>query len=133
MPISSPALPSPLDRLGVALSGLCLVHCLALPVLISLMPALSFWLPTTSWMHPVLIAVALPVTGTALWAGYRRHGQPAPPLLGAMGLLLLILGALAATQALDSGLTVTGGLAIALAHLRNWRALHGAHDHAPVR
>ena len=116
--------PSWLDRWGIFISSICLIHCLALPVVIALLPAASSILPPDNWVHPVLIGLALPVTGFALMRGYLIHREWRAPLLGAVGLALIGAGVL-----LDAvpaaAVTVVGGLLVAAAHVTNWRA-HGA-------
>lgn len=104
-------------------SSLCLVHCLALPLVIAALPALGNVLPGDFVVHLSLILVALPLTGFALWRGSRAHGQRTPLLLGLFGLLLVgaavPLTSLVVAEVL---LTVVGGLIVVTAHLLNWRA-----------
>src|SRR3546814_4374057 len=48
---------SRLDRWGIVISSACLAHCLALPFVIALLPAIASSLPPDSWIHPVLIGL----------------------------------------------------------------------------
>lgn len=52
------------DAIGIGLSGLCLIHCLALPVLLSLGPALV-WMEN-EWVHLGLAGLALLATLNAM-------------------------------------------------------------------
>jgi hypothetical protein len=120
-----------IDLSGVSLSGLCLAHCLALPVAASLMPALSAWMHA-DWVHAAFAGIATPVTALALWSA-RRRGVPMLLIaMAVLGLALLILGA---TEWLgprsDVPLTICGGLTLASAHLWNWRR-QGRHEPHPV-
>ena len=45
------------DTLGICLSGLCVVHCLGIPILIALSPALG-WMEQ-EWVHLLLACLAL--------------------------------------------------------------------------
>ena len=112
-----------LDRLAIGLSALCLVHCLALPVALLFVPALeAVVLGTESPFHWVLLGLALPVSGYALWHGYRHHGYRNPLLLGAAGLLVMLLAvAHVLSERLETPLTVVGVLALLAAHLGNIR------------
>jgi len=116
-----------LDRMGIVISSICLVHCLALPLLIALLPVVASALPADGWVHPLLIGLALPVTGLALWRGYRRHRRIVPTSLGIAGLGLIAL-ALAAEGWGEALLTVGGGVLVSLAHILNWRS-HSPHHH----
>ncbi|MFT4257053.1 MAG: MerC domain-containing protein [Pseudoxanthomonas sp.] len=111
----------PFDFAAIGLSALCLVHCLALPVLAALLPALSVW-AEAEWVHLVFVAVAIPLTGTALHRAHRRRRLPAPLVaLALLGLSGLLLGALGwPTHELEVPLTVTGALLLAGVHVWNW-------------
>ncbi len=122
MPASNPARAG--DALAIGLSGLCLVHCLAVPVLASLLPMLGAW-AEAAWVHWAFAATAAPVS---LWALTRPHAagpSRSALILASAGLLLLIGGAAAGHDA-ETPLTVTGSLLLAAAHLLNWRRRGGA-------
>ncbi|MDV3516301.1 MerC domain-containing protein [Stenotrophomonas sp. C1657] len=112
-----------LDAGAVALSSLCLLHCLALPLLAAALPLFGVW-AEAEWVHLVFVAIALPITGLALWRAERRQPLPALAWLSAgMGLALLMAGALAVpSHAWETPLTVTGSLLLAATHL--WNAQH---------
>lgn len=50
---------------------LCALHCLATPLLVSLLPALHAGEAAEPW----LFSAALPLVGAALWSELRAHGQ----------------------------------------------------------
>jgi hypothetical protein len=126
-----PDLPlSRVDRLGMVVSSLCLIHCLALPLIIAVLPALAGTLPSDAMVHSTLILIALPVTGYALLRGYRTHRRARPLLIGAAG-MLLVAAALFVGPFLyaEQALTILGGLLVTGAHLINWRSAgHHAGD-----
>jgi hypothetical protein len=115
-----------LDKLAVGLSVLCLVHCLALPVALLLMPGLgSLVVGTESPFHWVLLGLALPVSGYALWHGYRHHGRRLVLVLGMLGLALMFVAVSHVVSArLETSLTVVGVLMLLCAHLSNIRQMH---------
>ena len=49
-----------LDAGAVALSSLCLLHCLALPLLAAALPLFGVW-AEAEWVHLVFVAIALPL------------------------------------------------------------------------
>lgn len=114
-----------LDKAAVALSGLCLVHCLALPLMIALFPVFGFTVVEHTTFHQIILIVVVPTTVLALGAGYRSHRRWSVPILGALGIAALVIAAFAvhavATELLERGVTIAGGLFIAAAHIQNFR------------
>lgn len=108
------------DRFGVGLSALCMVHCLGLPVVALLTPALA--LPESHAFHIGLLALVAPIALIALALGFRRHRAWGPVSIGAVGLGLLILAVSPGLPGLaEKGLTLLGGLFLVTAHLLNSR------------
>lgn len=116
---------SKLDRTGLLLSVMCLVHCAALPLSVVLLPtAAGLLLDHSSAFHWLLLGFALPVSGFALWLGSRRHRRPGALALGLAGLVAMLLGVshVVSNQA-EIPLTIGGSIAVAAAHLWNLRQL----------
>lgn len=110
-----------LDSAGMAASATCLAHCLLLPLLFALFPAVSSLLRVPEEVHVGAFLFAVPASGWAMLRGYRRHGTLLPVLLGVAGLTTLGFGALAGFRwMVETGLTVAGSLVLAGAHLLNW-------------
>jgi len=108
------------DWAAISASGLCLVHCLALPLVIATLPSIGGAVAgsTTHW---VLLAFALPVS---LWV-LTRDPWPeglVPLAFGAAGLALMAFG-VAFYEGLiaERGLTVAGVSLVAAAHFIRWR------------
>jgi hypothetical protein len=114
-----------LDASAVGLSGLCLAHCLALPVAAAFLPVLGTW-AEAEWVHLAFLVAAVPISITAL---ARSGGWRAPVVLGLalIGIGLLMSGALFANEGAELAMTVAGGLALATAHTLNWRRLGHRH------
>lgn len=110
------------DGAAIAASAVCLVHCLVLPVLIILLPTLTAFLTLPEEFHKAALAIAVPVSALALWTGYRRHRAIKAALVVLPGLLLMVVGALAApSDTAETVLTVVGAVLLAIGHARNWR------------
>lgn len=125
---------SVLDTVAVGLSGLCLVHCLALPLLIALFPLVgaSFSLIDHTTFHQLILVAVIPTSALALGSGYRRHRHKPAALLGIAGVAALVFAAFALhafhAHHLETWVTVAGGLTLALAHVSNFRRCRHA-DH----
>jgi len=125
------------DLLGITLSLTCLVHCLALPLLILLAPALGTWIAMPEWVHAAILMLALPAATFAMKDGWRRHGRALPAMLAATGVGFLAAGlaahegwlALPDPESTDRLLTSLGAVALVTAHLLNWRWRHDFREH----
>ncbi len=116
---------SRLDLYAATLSALCLIHCLALPLLASLLP-LAGQLSENELIHRVLALLAAPAT---LWIGWKSRLNRAlrPFIVAALpGLGLLLAGAFVhALEAHEQAVTVAGAVLLATAHLWRWMRLRG--------
>ena len=126
-----------LDLSAIGLSGLCLVHCLLLPVGALLLPALSAW-THSEWVHVVFVLIAAPLSAIALLQA-GEHRAPLPILaLATIGLVALAAGVFGwPSRNAEEVVTVIGSLCLAAAHLANWRRLAAetaqTHSHGPHR
>lgn len=110
------------DAVAIGLSGLCLAHCLVLPLAASVLPLLGAW-AEAEWVHWAFVGLAAPVSFWTLMRAARTHGLGTTTLsLAILGLALLIAGAAGyPDHDQETAVTVTGGLTLAAAHLLNWR------------
>jgi len=98
-----------------------MVHCLALPLVLALLPVLAGTLVEGEGFHLLVLALALPTSAFGLWASRAPGSGNGPLLAGVAGLILLAL-ALLAGEAAERGITFLGSLLLAGAHVANWRA-----------
>ncbi len=123
-----------LDKTAVALSGICLVHCLALPLAITLFPLLGTTLIDHDTFHHLILFVVLPTTAVALAVGYRHHRSLWIAALGFLGVGALVFAAFAVHalhgESLERWVTVAGGITLALAHIGNFRLCRHTHSGA---
>ena len=112
-----------LDQVAVTLSGLCLVHCLALPFAIAVLPFLGQF--SDDHLHAQMLIMVIPVSVIALALGFRRHRHLGVVIAGTISLALVITGGTLAHQyyglLADRILTIAGSLALAITHYRNFR------------
>lgn len=116
-----------LDRMELTsggLSGLCLVHCVALPALSVLLPGAGF--AASEAVHIVLLALAVPLAAAVLTGGRRHHEARWPMVAGLGGLALMALALFAPTELMERGVAGAGGVALFAAHIGNWRLRHAA-------
>jgi hypothetical protein len=112
------------DRLAIALSGLCAVHCVASAVFLAVMASVGAALLNPLW-HEIGLSFAILFGVVALGRGFMSHGYAAPLFVGSFGLGMM---AGAITLPHDGGMetifTVIGVALLALGHDLNRRAAH---------
>jgi len=112
-----------LDRAAIMLSGLCMLHCLALPIVLIAVPMLE---PIVSGhFHLQMLAIVVPVSTVAFAIGLLRHRHPGMLAWGVVGMLLLLIGGTWAHNEVgivaDRAFTISGALILAAAHYTNSR------------
>lgn len=112
------------DKLGIAGSGLCLLHCLAMPVLVGILPGLGLNFLADEIVHQVLAFLLIGLAALAFIPGYRRHRDRRVPVLMAigLGLILFAIWGEAAVDLHGKGeimLSVAGSLFLITAHFLN--------------
>lgn len=79
------------DLWGIIISAACVLHCMAIPMIILIFPAVGLELfPREDMTHAVLLAFILGVAGLAFISGYRVHGRWQPVVWLIAGLVLVI-------------------------------------------
>ena len=116
-----------LDKFGVLLSGICILHCLITPVLITLLPVitLSSFIEELLF-HQLMLWLVLPTSCIALFIGCRKHRDFNIVITGILGMCILIFVAfwghdfLGETQ--ERIASSVGGIVVAISHVLNYRA-----------
>jgi hypothetical protein len=117
-----------IDIAGLFTSGLCAIHCLALPLLFSL----GFF---TSLTHSVahhsieliVYGITLIFASTAVINGWRKHANAQPLILFGLGFSLVTCGLLMDSN-IGHVIMATGGLFIAFGHFLNYSLLRRLHS-----
>ena len=118
-----PSIRGRLDRAGMVLSGLCVLHCLASILIVSALGIGGEFLLAPE-IHRFGLAVALVIAAVAIGWGAITHRRAAPFVTAMMGLTFMG-GALAMPHgAGEVVLTVIGVALVSLGHLLNLRHAH---------
>ena len=112
-----------LDRIGVFASTACFLHCLATPIVLSLLSVYAHFLPSEERTHRIL-AVFITIIGVlALLTGYRKHGKASVLILMGFGLLFVCSGAFFGDRLpshwMEVLITLAGSSFLILAHRIN--------------
>lgn len=82
-----------LDRLAVGMSTVCALHCLILPLMLVLVPALGASFLGDAAFHRTLLLLVIPSSLLAVTLGCLRHRDARVWLLAVAGLLVMVLAA----------------------------------------
>jgi hypothetical protein len=119
------------DAIGVVVSAACILHCIAVPLLLGLLPALGLGFLAKDGFHQILAVVVLLVAAVAFVPGYRLHKKNGVLVFGLSGVVLL--GGAAFYPDLPTGveaiITSSGGALLVTAHILNRRAANHTHPH----
>lgn len=112
-----------LDRAGIWLSSLCLLHCLATIILVSALGVGGQFLLAPE-IHRYGLVIALVIAAVAIGWGALRHRKAAPFVTAMMGLTFMG-GALAVPHGLEEAiLTIIGVALVSTGHILNLRHSH---------
>jgi hypothetical protein len=116
---------SRLDRVAMALSGICVVHCVLTAVLLALVSAAGGILGSPI-VHEVGLSLAMILGAIALGRGLREHGFLLPSLVGAVGLAVMGYALTLREGHFEPVYTVAGVMILALGHRLNLMASQSA-------
>lgn len=117
------------DRVGAGASLLCAIHCAALPFVLVMLPVIGLGFLANDLFEIGFVVLASVLAMVVLTRGFRRHQQPLPLTLAAIGIALLVLGVgdvVSHSLLVHSGLVTVGGLSLASAHFFNSRSCRRA-------
>lgn len=113
------------DKFAVSASTICAVHCIGLPFLLSVFPAVGSTLFGEESFHVWLLWGLVPLSAFSLSLGCKKHRNFSVLLKGILGVCVLIFTALAGHEMLGESseryTTLLGAGLLALAHLRNYK------------
>ena len=108
------------DKIAVFLSGLCLVHCFALPVIMLLTGFSILGEAHSEWVHAVLMVPILLLACYSLPKGWKRSGARRLIYCAIIGVYALLL-ALVLKERYELLFSLIGSLALVYAHLYSLR------------
>lgn len=113
------------DRLAISLSLMCVIHCLAITSLLSLLPSIVAVPMGNEAFHLWMVIAVIPSSAYALTLGCKQHQRYQLIILGSTGLILLILALVIGEERIgevgEKILTVLGACFVAAGHWFNFR------------
>jgi len=122
------------DRIAIGLSAICIVHCIAVPLLVALLPLAAATLGRDAHFHSVMLWLVVPTSVFGFGLGYRVHGRGAVVAAGALALALVAAAALWGhahwPPHIESIVSISASVGLAVAHALNFRDVRRLHRHA---
>ncbi|HSG66769.1 MAG TPA: MerC domain-containing protein [Gammaproteobacteria bacterium] len=122
-----------LDRIAISLSAICIVHCLAVPLVVVVLPIAALSLGDESHFHALMLWLVVPVSIIGLIMGYRVHERA---MIVALGIVGVVIVSVAAVQGhaqwpvlIEVFVSVFGSLLLAAAHWLNFVLVRKLHVH----
>ncbi len=106
------------DWSGVFFSGLCLIHCIATPLLLA---SASLWI-ASEWVHVVFFAILIPITVVASRRAYQSLQKRWVVYFLSAGVVVLGIGIFLGQvwgESVEVVLTLIGSVLLIAGHLGN--------------
>ena len=114
------------DRLAMALSSACAIHCFLTPSFVLLTSGLISFSFDNEFVHNLILFVAVPISLYALILGYSNHKIFYLLPIGIVGLSALVLAVALGETFLgelgEKSLTLIGSFLVVFAHFKNHQA-----------
>ncbi len=111
-----------IEKVGFYLSILCAIHCIATPVLITLIPFLGGSLIANHTWELWFIGGSIVLAGVILWIDYKKHFNTTPLLLLIGSLVMKLIEVLWLGDHFEFITGSLGALLIASAYYINWKS-----------
>jgi hypothetical protein len=112
-----------LDALGITASTICIIHCMAMPFIITMLPVLGWQFLEGKTAHRVLAAFVITFALTAVVPGYFKHRRRDVFVSMLVGLGFVLYATFAPSailpESLELPLITAGNLILVATHWRN--------------
>jgi hypothetical protein len=121
------------DRIAIVLSTICIVHCLAMPLLVAVLPLAALSFGGNAHFHSLMLWLVVPTSVFGFGMGFRVHRRISIVLAGAAAVAALAAAALWGHSAwnplVEVAVSVVASLVLAAAHWRNFQEVRRLHHH----
>jgi drug/metabolite transporter (DMT)-like permease len=108
-----------LHKTGMTLSFLCLIHCLSMPFIITLLPIVAEGFLNHT-LEIMLVVGSFVLAVLLLTKDYKAHHKISPLLLLISSSVLQYIGLFVVNESQESIYVISGSVLMAIAYLTNW-------------
>src|SRR6187397_1429716 len=80
-----------LDRIAISLSTICIVHCLAMPFVVAMLPVAALTFGNDGHFHALMLWLVVPTSAVGFAIGYRVHAKAGIVLTGVVAVAILAI------------------------------------------
>ena len=121
------------DQIAIALSAICIVHCLTVPILVAVLPLAAISLGSDVHFHSLMLWLVVPTSLVGFALGFRIHRKAPIVVLGLVGIVVLAAAAVwghsSWTESYEILVSVVASLILGAAHWLNFREVRRRHRH----
>ena len=110
-----------IDQIGIITSGLCALHCAAIPIFLSLGLLGSLSGPGHGMLETIVISISSILGVWSINNAISKNGRVIPQISIAVGALIIILGL--NQNIFGHAMMAVGGFMLLYGHWLNWRHL----------
>jgi uncharacterized membrane protein (UPF0136 family) len=122
-----------MDALGIFASTVCLIHCLAMPLVVAFLPLLGLEFLEGHGAHQALAGFVVAFGLLAILPGYMKHRKPAVLAGLVIGLTFVLAAtfgyAVGLSESAELPLITVGNLVLVVSHLFNRQLCKCNHGH----
>ena len=111
----------PAEKLGVFLSMLCAIHCLALPIVLFAAPYLASSFAFSVKMEWILVLISFGMALLLLWQDYLKHRKPMPLYFLGLSVFIKVVDTLVGVKSIEWIFGLSLGVFITLAYWYNYK------------
>jgi hypothetical protein len=111
----------PAEKVGVFLSLLCAIHCLALPLILFAAPYLASSIAFSPLAEWVLVIGSFGMALLLLWQDFRKHRKPMPLYFLGLAVLIKLVDMLVGMKSIEWIFGLSLGIFITLAYWFNYK------------
>lgn len=113
----------PLNKSAIGMSILCAAHCVGMPFVLVMLPALASTPLADEAFHKMVLLLVLPMSCYAFWQSFQTFQKKSLLSYGMLGLTMMICAAFFGHDVLGENgekiATLAGATMVAFSHLKN--------------
>ena len=114
-----------MDRIAITGSAICLLHCIAMPVFLTVFPSSIATLLQDEQFHHLMVWLVIPSSFLAVFIGCSKHKDSWVLAGVVIGIVIMAFTAIFGHDVLgESGekiFTIMGATVLAISHIRNYK------------